>query len=122
MEFAQNVTAERDALVALAVEFWRFGKIFQRLVTKLDAGERGRCESQFRWFKKKTEDVLNGVNLKIVNIEGQPFEPGMAATPLNIAEFAEGDALVVEQMLEPVIMSEEGLVKMGTVTLRKVEA
>jgi hypothetical protein len=42
----------------------------------------------------------------------------MAATPLNIEEFDAKDALMVDQMLEPIIMGKDGLVKTGTVTLR----
>jgi hypothetical protein len=45
----------------------------------------------------------------------------MAATPLNIEEFDTNDALMVDQMLEPIIMGKDGLVKAGTVILRKVE-
>lgn len=59
--------------------------------------------------------------MRIVNVEGHPFDPGMAATPLNIEKFDAKDALMVDQMLEPIIMGKEGLVKAGTVTLRKVE-
>jgi hypothetical protein len=44
----------------------------------------------------------------------------MAATPLNIEEFDANDALMVDQMIEPIIMGKEGLIKTGTVTLRKV--
>lgn len=46
----------------------------------------------------------------------------MAVTPLNIEEFEPDDVLVVEQMLEPIIMGEQGLIKTGTVTLRKIES
>jgi hypothetical protein len=105
----------------MAVESWRFGRVFDRLLTKLDAGEQNRYKSQFRWFLKKVEEALDQANLRIVNIEGHPFDPGMAATPLNIEEFSTEDTLMVDQMLEPIIMGKEGLIRTGTVTLRKVE-
>lgn len=111
----------RDAVVSMAVESWRFGRVFDRLLSKLDAGEQNRYKSQFRWFIKKVEEALEQSDLKIVNVEGHPFDPGMAATPLNIEEFDADDVLMVDQMLEPIIMGKEGLVKTGTVTLRKVE-
>ena len=113
--------AMRDAVVSMAVESWRFGRVFDRLLTKLDAGEQSRYKSQFRWFIRKVEEALEQADLRIVNVEGHPFDPGMAATPLNIEEFDAKDALMVDQMLEPIIMGKEGLVKTGTVTLRKVE-
>jgi len=67
------------------------------------------------------EESLEEAGLRIVNVEGHPFDPGMAATPLNIEEFDANDTLIVDQMFEPIIMGKEGLVKTGTVTLRKVE-
>lgn len=119
----QNSTsseAMRDAVISLAVESWRFGRVFDRLLTKLDAGEQNRYKSQLRWFIKKVEEALEQADLRIVNEEGHPFDPGMAATPLNIEEFDANDALMVDQMLEPIIMGKEGLVKTGTFTLRRV--
>lgn len=111
--------AMRDAVISMAVESWRFGRVFDRLLAKLDAGEKNRYKSQFRWFIKKVEEALEQAELRIVNVEGHPFDPGMAATPLNIEEFEAEDTLMVDQMLEPIIMGKEGLVKTGTVTLRK---
>lgn len=111
----------REAVITMAVESWRFGRVFDRLLTKLDAGEQNRSKSQFRWFIKKIEEALEQADLRIVNVEGHPFDPGMAATPLNIEEFDAKDTLMVDQMIEPIIMGKEGLFKTGTVTLRKVE-
>ena len=109
-----------QVVIGMAVESWRFGKTYDRLLTKLDAGEQNRYKSQFRWFIKKVEEALEQADLRIVNVEGHPFDPGMAATPLNIEEFDANDALIVDQMIEPIIMGKEGLIKTGTVTLRKV--
>jgi hypothetical protein len=119
----QSITPEilTQSVINMAVESWRFGRVFDRLLTKLDAGEQNRYKSQFRWFLKKVEEALDQANLRIVNIEGHPFDPGMAATPLNIEEFSTEDTLMVDQMLEPIIMGKEGLIRTGTVTLRKVE-
>ena len=110
------------SLIDIAVESWRFSRVFERLLAKLDAGEKGRYMSQYRWFLKKIEEGLGDAGMRIINVEGHPFDPGMAATPLNIEEFESEDALIVDQMLEPIIMGPEGVVRAGTVTLRKVES
>jgi len=122
---SENMNGRIDALnkviISMAVESWRFARVFDRMLMKLDAGEQTRYRSQFRWFIKKVEESLEEAGLRIVNVEGHPFDPGMAATPLNIEEFDANDTLIVDQMFEPIIMGKEGLVKTGTVTLRKVE-
>jgi hypothetical protein len=108
-----------QSMVSIAVETWRVARVFERVLAKTDAGEQARYRSQFRWFVKKVEESLGGSGLHWVSLEGQPFDPGMAATPLNIGEFGGGEALVVDQMIEPIIMGKEGLVRAGTVTLRR---
>lgn len=120
-QVVQTPEAMREAVISMAIESWRFGRVFERLLLKLDAGEQSRYKSQFRWFIKKVEEALEQAELRIVNVEGHPFDPGIAATPLNIEEFDTNDNLIVDQMLEPIIMGKEGLVKTGTVTLRKMD-
>lgn len=111
----------QNSLVTIAMEAWRFCKVFERVLMKLDAGEQNRYKSQLRWFIKKTEEAMADAELRIVNVEGQPFDPGMAATPLNIGDFSAEDSLIVDQMLEPIIMGKDGILKTGIITLRKVE-
>ena len=108
------------SLIDIAIESWRFSRLFSRVVSKLDAGEAGRYASQLRYFQTKVEDSLEANGLRLVNVEGQPFDPGMAASALNIGDFGPDDVLLVDQMIEPIIMGSEGLKKQGTVMLRKV--
>lgn len=121
-----ELSTERDklerSLMDMAVESWRFARLFGRLVSKLDAGEGSRYVNQLRYFQKKLEDSLEASGMKIVNVEGQPFDPGMAASAINIGDFGPDDVLLVDQMVEPIIMGAEGLRKQGTVMLRKVAA
>ena len=109
------------SLIDISVESWRFSRLFARLISKLDAGEGARYTSQYRYYLKRLEETLEGAGLTLVNVEGQPYDPGVAASALNIGDFGADDVLVVEQMIEPIIMGSEGLVRRGTVMLRKVE-
>jgi menaquinone-dependent protoporphyrinogen IX oxidase len=61
--------AMRAVVISMAVESWRFGRVFDRLLMKLDAGEQNRYKSQFRWFIKKVEEALEQADMRIVNIE-----------------------------------------------------
>ena len=110
------------SLIDIAVESWRFSRLFSRIVNKLDAGESRRYVNQLHYFQKKVKDSLEASGLRLVNVEGQPFDPGMAASALNIGDFGPDDQLLVDQMVEPIIMGPEGLRKQGTVMLRKVHA
>lgn len=107
------------AIVTMAVESWRLNQIFDRLLLQLDAGEQSRYNSRLRWFTKKVDEALGLAGLKIIDVTGFPFDHGIAATALNIEEFGQDDVLIIESMLEPIVMGEQGLVKTGTVILRR---
>lgn len=117
---ASGENPERKALIDVAIEGWRFARVFGRLLSKLDAGEAPRYANQARYFLKKIDDGLDGFGLRIVSLEGQLFDPGMAVSALNIADFGPDEVLVVDQMVEPVVMGPDGLVRGGTVMLAKV--
>lgn len=108
-----------QSLIDLAVESWRFSRLFGKVVSKLDAGESGRYVNQLRYFQKKIEESLDSSGLKLVNVEGHPYDPGMAASALNLGDFGPDDELLVDQMLEPIIMGPNGLRKQGTVMVRR---
>ena len=112
----------QETVISMAVESWRFRGVFCRLLTKLDAGEKRKYISQLGWFVKKIEVALQRFDLRIADIEGNPFDPGLAATALNIEEFNTEENLVVDQMIEPIILGKEGVVmRSGTMTLKKAE-
>jgi hypothetical protein len=107
------------SLIEVAVESWRFSRLFARIVNKLDAGEQGRYANQLRYFQKKVEEQLESAGLRLVSVEGQPFDPGIAASAVNLGDFGPDETLLVEQMVEPIIMGTDGLRRAGTVIVRK---
>jgi hypothetical protein len=119
-QMLKDINQFEKSLIDIAVESWRFSRLFARVLNKLDAGESSRYMNQLRYFQKKMEENLDLSGLKFVNVEGQAFDPGMAVSALNIGDFEPEDILFVDQMVEPIIMSANGLKKQGTVMLRKV--
>jgi len=115
-----NVDQLTKSLLDLAIESWRISRRFERLLLTLDAGEQSRYQGQLRWFQRKVHESLTESGLRIENAEGQQFDPGMAATPLNIEDFKPEDTLVVDQMIEPIVMGADGVIRTGTVMLKRM--
>ena len=106
-------------LIDTVVESWRFSRLFARVIGKLDAGEAARYVNQLRFFQRRIEENLGAAGFTLVNVEGLAFDAGMAASALNLGDFGPDDDLLVEQMVEPIIMGNDGLKKTGTVILRQ---
>ena len=110
----------RQPFIDIAIESWRFGKLFNRVLDKLEPSEATRYANQLRYFFKRLDDSLDLAGLWVVSLEGQAYDAGMAASPLNMEDFEPNDILIVEQMVEPVLMGPDGVVKSGTVLLKRV--
>lgn len=117
----QDYTKLESSLITIASELFRFQRVFEKAVSKIEAEDRGKYLSQFSWFSKKVTKALEEADLRLLNFEGQLYDPGMAVTPLNIDEFETEDKLYIDQTLEPVIMKNDTVIKTGTVILGRVE-
>ena len=109
----------KASLIEIAIESWRFSRLFSRMMTKLDAGEESRYANQLRYFEKKVFQSLEDNGLTMLDVAGESYGPGIAASALNISDFDPDDHLIVDQMVEPIIMGTDGVCKTGTVMLRK---
>jgi hypothetical protein len=107
-------------LIELAVESWRLSRQFIRSLDLKEASVAQRQSGQIRYFQKRLDDILAEHGLRIINLEGQPYEPGSAVTGLNTGDFGAEDHLIIEQMIEPTIMDDNGVRRLGTAMLRKV--
>lgn len=111
----------RNTLISIASELFRFEHVFEKVVGKLDLEERGKYMSQFSWFSKKVYEALEEMNLKLLDVDGRLYDPGMAVTPLNIDDFEPDERLFIIRTIEPIIMQDDTIYKTGTVILGRVE-
>lgn len=111
---------DRKELLNFIIESWRFSNLFQQVISKLPEEERKRYTGRHNWYNKQLESTIKSCGYKVINISNEIYDPGMALTPINIDEFTEGERLIVDYMVEPIIMDENGnIVKTGTAILRR---
>lgn len=111
--------AYESIIINMSIENWRLARLFLKAAAKLEPSETNKYINQLRYFQKNIENNLDECGLKIVNIEGQVFDIGMAAVAMNMEDFDADDILIVESMIEPIIMGSDGIKKQGTVMLKK---
>lgn len=116
-----SVDRYTEAIAQIAVEEWRFRRVFERMVKLLDDKNSQKLKNQYTWFTKRVEMALTTAGFRTVSFENQDYEAGMPVSALNLGDFAPNELLVVEQMIEPVIMVNNEVQKFGTVLLRRRE-
>lgn len=109
----------KERLIDLAIEGWRLSRLFEKSISAADLRVAQRQSNQIRHFNRKLEASLSELGLNLVSLEGQPYDGGMAATPLNVNDFEGEDELIVDVMIEPIVMGPDGVRRTGTMMLRK---
>ncbi len=116
----KDIEVLQNSIANISSELCRFKNVFEKAISKLDFEEQSKYMSQFAWFSKKVTKAVEEAGLRIVSLEGQAYDPGMAVTPLNIDDFEVEDELKIVQMIEPIIMQEDTVLKTGTVLLGRI--
>lgn len=111
-----SLDASGRSLAEIAVESWRLDQTVERVLLRMEPMDAERFASQYRWFRKKVDGALADAKMRIVDLTGQPYSVGVAATPLNLDEF-DGEELIVAQMVEPIVLFDGKVVHTGTLIL-----
>ena len=95
----KDIDVLQNSIANISSELCRFKNVFEKAISKLDFEEQSKYMSQFAWFSKKVTKAVEDAGLRIVSLEGQAYDPGMAVTPLNIDDFEVEDELKIVQMI-----------------------
>jgi len=117
----KSAGADIEPLVSLVIESWRFVGVFNTVVSKLDPLVGEKFQRRGHFFQSKIAQSLEASGLRIVDLSGQVFDAGVAATALNSEEFEPDTPLVIDYMIEPLILSNESVIHYATVVVRKGE-
>jgi hypothetical protein len=111
-----------DGIIVLAISAWRLSRLALRSCEKLDPQDGTRLESQVRYIDQQVAAQLDQHGIRLVTLDGQKHDPGMAATALNADEFGLSDDLIVLQTLEPIVVGPAGVLKSGVMMLGRAKA
>jgi hypothetical protein len=104
-------------LARLAVEYWKLLRSFERTIDFAPFDARTRLSAQARYAASRLEMLLLDANMKIISFDGVAFEVNLPAIAINGEDMAGLDNLVVEQTIEPAIISDMTVLLMGKVLL-----
>ena len=116
---SEETPITRQVMIEMYIEGWRFARGYLRVLQKLELAEQQKFLGQYRYYMKQITDVMLSHGLKVVNLEGELFDPGFPITVLNLADYENKSPLFIDQMIEPVVMGNEGVIRMGTALVKQ---
>ena len=107
-----------DALAETAGEAWQLNRIAARTAARMNFVSAQPFVNGYRWFQRQAEEMLSQVGIQAIDFSGEPYSPGLPVNVLNAHE-CEGDVLRIAQMVEPVIMAQGSVWRMGSAMLEE---
>ncbi len=118
-EKAKKLNGENINVIAeFLVEDFKFCRSYFSVVSKMTYEDKKKYEATFAFHKNKIQELAKKINVQIKEFDNCEYDEGLPVTPLNADEFITTDNLIVQQTIEPAILSGNGeTIKQGTVIL-----
>ena len=121
----ESLSIPLPALVGLCVEHWRLARsLASRPATRAGEPPHGASpggDAAARHALRRIEDFLKLCELEARNLDGHPFDPGLAVRVVDTIDdsrLAEGKA-VIDETLSPVVLWRGAVAKPADVVTRK---
>lgn len=110
------MSADEEKIVgALAVDYWKLLRSFERLASEAPADKKARLEAQVRFSAARLAAHLEGYGLQLATFEGQVIAAEMPIVAINADEFVGQPVVIVESTIEPAIVAGARIVSVGRV-------
>ena len=110
-----------ESVAQLCVEYWKLAAATEKALSGILANDGKRLEAQLKFSKRQLDVLLQELGLRLVDFSGERFHPGLAVSVDNPGDFKEDEALVVCKTIEPTIMSDMTVIRLGRVIVAPVE-
>lgn len=110
-----------EPVAQLCVEYWKLVAATEKALSGVLASDGKRLEAQLKFSKRQLDVLLQDLGLRLVDFSGERFHPGLAVSVDNSGDFEEDEALVVGKTIEPTVMSDMTVIRLGRVIVAPVE-
>jgi len=113
-----------DAVAQLCVEFWKLSNATRKAIDRLPDGESRRLEGQLNFSDRQLSMLVDQLGFRLSDFQSEGFHTGLAASADNAGDYPDETDLVVLKTLEPTVMADMKVIRMGRVLVapaKKIE-
>ena len=109
------VSMNAENVAQLCVEFWKLSSATQKAVERLPESEGRRLQGQLKFSNRQLTMLVDQLGLKLIDFEAEVFHAGLATSADNAGDFPDEADLVVSKTLEPTVMADMKVIRLGRV-------
>jgi hypothetical protein len=116
-------TSLRSEVVAqLCVEFWKLSNATRKAIDRLPDGESRRLEGQLNFSDRQLSMLVDQLGFRLIDFQSEGFYTGLAASADNAGDYPDETDLVVSKTLEPTVMADMKVVRLGRVLVEPAKS
>ena len=110
------MSADSETILgALAVDYWKLLRSFERLASETPIEKSARLQAQARFSAGRLSAHLEACGLQLATFEGQPISAELPVVAINADEFEGQLGVIVESTIEPAVVAGTRIVSVGRV-------
>ncbi|MGH1416371.1 MAG: hypothetical protein ACRBB0_22975 [Pelagimonas sp.] len=115
-------TLSAEAVAQLCVEFWKLSNATRKAIDRLPDGASRRLKSQLNFSDRQLTMLVDQLGLKMIDFEAEVFHDGLAASADNAGDYPDETDLVVSKTLEPTVMADMKVIRLGRVLVEPAKS
>ncbi len=110
-----------DIVAQLCVENWKLANALRKAIYILPSADGRRLNGQLNFSTRQLSMLVGRLGFKLIEFDGEVFHPGLAASADNADEYDDGEGLVVAKTLEPTVMADMKIIRLGRVLVEPLK-
>tara|TARA_R110002049_G_scaffold167176_1_gene333387 strand:+ start:1517 stop:1894 length:378 start_codon:yes stop_codon:yes gene_type:complete len=122
MVSSSQTTCSADTVAQLCVEFWKLSNATKKAIDQLPDGESRRLEGQLNFSNRQLSMLVDQLGFRLIDFEAEVFHAGLAASADNAGDYPDDVDLVVSKTLEPTVMADMKVIRLGRVLVEPAKS
>lgn len=110
-----------DIVAQLCVENWKLAAAMRKAIGIVPDADGRRLQGQLNFSTRQLSMLVDQLGFRLIEFDGQEFHTGLGASADNAGDYGEDDKLVVVKTLEPTIMANMKIIRLGRVLVEPVK-
>lgn len=115
MVASSQISFSADTVAQLCVEYWKLSKATRKAIDRLTDNDGRRLEGQLNFSDRQLSLLIDQLGFRLVEFEAEEFHAGLSASADNAGDYSDDVDLVVAKTLEPTIMADMKVIRLGRV-------
>ncbi|PWR01006.1 hypothetical protein DKT77_19265 [Meridianimarinicoccus roseus] len=122
MKNSVEASFKPETVAQLCVEYWKLSKATKKAIERLPESESRRLKGQLNFSDRQLALLVDQLGFKLIDFEAEVFHAGLSTSADNAGDFADETDLIVSKTLEPTVMADMKVIRLGRVLVEPTKS